>query len=82
MDLQLFSPANIIFSQPAITCQHRKLLLGGSRASHLPVGVFTAAVSASLISLVGVGFLFFLFFRRERQTEALTDSDVETQRAI
>lgn len=63
MDLQLFSPANIIFSQPAINMPAQEVAAGGGgRASHLPVGVFTAAVSASLISLVDVGFLFFLFF--------------------
>lgn len=62
MDLQLFSPAMIIFSQPAINMPAQEVAAGGGVfASYLPVGVFTAALSASLISLVDVGF-FFSFF--------------------
>lgn len=63
MDLQLFGPAIIIFSLPAINMPAQEVAAGGEgRASHLPVGVFTAAVSASLISLVDVGVFFFSFF--------------------
>lgn len=84
MDLQLFSPAIIIFSQPAINMPAQEVAAVGESCFPPACGSFHRRFKClfNFISGRRVFFFFFFFFRRERQTEALTDSDVETQRAI